>query len=101
VTPAATTRFWWDAWQTASAAQATIALRVWAFASPAEWESSWGRGEMTRMVTEKQQAMLDSACAMQRALFRRNSSLLPVLHSGLRPYKHRTTSNARRLGHRR
>jgi hypothetical protein len=56
---------------------------------------------MTRMVTEKQQAMLDSACAMQRALFRRNSSLLPVLHSGLRPYKHRTTSNARRLGHRR
>ncbi len=101
MTPAAVAGFWWDAWRTAVAAQTTIALRLWAFASPGEWQSARGRAEITRMVTEKQLAMLDSTCAMQRALVVQSTSLLPVLHSGLRPYKHRTTSNARRLGRRR
>ncbi len=102
MTPAVGAGFWWDAWRTAVAAQTTIALRLWAFASPAEWQSARGRAELTRMVTEKQQAMLDAGFAMQRALLGQGAaSLLPVLHAGLRPYKRRTTSNARRIGHRR
>ena len=101
MTPATLAGFWWDAWQTAVAAQTTIALRLWAYASPGEWESARGRAELTRMVSEKQQAALDAGYAMQRALLLgRGAELLPAFHAGLRPYKRRTTSNAKRLGRR-
>lgn len=51
--PSAVAGLWWDAWQTAIAAQTTIALRVWSLATPGEYGSARGQAEMVRMVAEK------------------------------------------------
>jgi len=92
-----------DAWQTALAAQTTIALRLWSFATPEVWQSPWGQAELWRMVSEKQRAMLLSATAMQQALLtaKGRDDALHVLTKGLAPYRRATGANARRLARRR
>lgn len=95
---AALLSYGWKLWQTAVAAQMTIGLRVWSLTLPSERESAWGQAEIWRMVSEKQAAMLEAGIATQRALLSANPAWLPVLEAGLRPYRRRTTSNARRLG---
>ena len=52
------------------------------------------------MVSEKQAAMLETGIATQRAMLSANPALLPVLQAGLRPYRKRTTANAKRLSRR-
>jgi hypothetical protein len=89
---------WWDAWQTAIAAQTTIALRLWSLATPGERDSAWGQAEMVRMVAEKQAAFMEAGFAMQRAMLRSASTAtIPVLTAGLRPYRTKTQANAKRL----
>lgn len=92
-----------DAWQTAIAAQATIALRLWSFATPETWQSTWGRAELWRMVSEKQLTLLKAGLAMQQAALtnRGRDDALHVLARGLAPYRRTTGANARRLARRR
>lgn len=100
--PSAVAGLWWDAWQTAIAAQTTIALRVWSLATPGEYGSARGQAEMVRMVAEKQAAFVDATFAMQRAMLRSSvtTAAIPVLTAGLRPYRTKTRANAKRLSRR-
>ena len=97
--PSAVAGLWWEAWQTAIAAQTTIALRLWSLATPGEYQSARGQAEMVRMVAEKQAAFVDAAFAMQRAMLRSTvtTAAIPVLTAGLRPYRTKTKANAKRL----
>lgn len=54
------------------------------------------RGETTRMIVEKQEAAMSSIRAATRAAMR-GQDAGHILHAALRPYGHRTHSNARRL----
>ena len=94
--PTAVTRLFWHSWQTAVAAQTTIALRLWSLSTPAERDSAWGRAEMVRMVSEKQAAGIASAFAMQQAMLRA-AATPAVLAAALRPYRQKTRANAKRL----
>lgn len=54
------------------------------------------RGETIRMITEKQDAALAAMRAATRAAMR-GQGPNEILHAAIRPYGHRTHSNARRL----
>lgn len=91
---------WIQAAETAVHSALTIQARLALIGTAMLAGKDYPLGEMSQMVLEKQQALMDSAYAVWRAnpaLATDPRAVLRTSTAALRPYRRKTRSNARRL----
>lgn len=93
-------RLWLQAAETGVHAALTIQARLAMIGTAMPTGRDYPLAESWQMVAEKQQALLDATYAAWRAnpgLANDSRAILRMATAGLRPYRQKTRSNARRL----